>query len=404
MKRRSTSRGKEAKSRRSKAAGAKKRKAPKAVRNRGAAIARQETVVARLTHERDEALLREIANSEILRLISKSPGDLELVFSTILEHATRICNANFGVLDLYDGDAFRSVAHFNTPTALLEALMRRGPFKPAPGSPFDQVMQTRKVFHSADNAADPVPSLAAKVAGARSLLAVPMLKDNQLLGIIIIYRQEVRPFTDKQIELLQNFASQAVIAIENARLLSELRESLEQQTATSEVLQVISSSRGELQAVFRTMLAKATELCGASYGALWLRVNDGFRFAALHGDLPQIWTDHLRNRTVIRVRPDVPLARLLQTLRPVSIPDMRSDPSYLNGDPLPVSGVDIGGVRTLVVVPMIKDNDLVGAIAIYRKEVNPFAEKQIELLSNFAAQAVIRDRECAAAERIARVA
>src|SRR5262249_57648762 len=174
----------------------------------------------------------------------------------------------------------------------------------------------------------------------------------------------------------------------NARLLSELRESLEQQTATAEVLNVIARTRGELQPVCQTMLAKATELCGASYGALWVRVDDGFRYAALHGDLPQLWTDHLRNGTVIRVRPDVPLARLLQTLRPVSIPDMRTDPSYLSGDPLPVSGVDIGGIRTLVVVPMIKNNDLIGAIAIYRKEVRPFAEKQIELLQNFAAQAV----------------
>src|SRR5215813_5566837 len=152
MRRRSRASGQLIKARRRKAVKPKRRNAPKAKRNRGASIAGQETVVARLTRERDEALLRETANSEILRLISKSPGDLKLVFRTILEHATSICNAKFGVLDLYDGDAFRSVAHFNTPTALLEALMRRGPFEPPPGSPFDQVMRTRKVFRSADNA------------------------------------------------------------------------------------------------------------------------------------------------------------------------------------------------------------------------------------------------------------
>jgi GAF domain-containing protein len=228
-----------------------------------------------------------------------------------------------------------------------------------------------------------------ELANARSLLGVPLLKENEVIGAIAIYRQVVRPFTDKQIELLQNFAAQALIAIENARLLSELRESLQQQTATAEVLKVIAGTPGELQSVFETMLAKATELCEASYGALWLHVDDGFRYAALHGDLPQIWTDHLRNGTTIRVRPDVPLARLLQTLRPVPIADMRTDPGYLNGDPLPVSGVDIGGIRSLVVVPMIKNDDLVGAIAIYRKEVRPFSDKQVELLSNFAAQAVI---------------
>ncbi len=223
-----------------------------------------------------------------------------------------------------------------------------------------------------------------------------MLKDAQSIGALAIFRQEVRPFTEKQIELVQNFAAQAVIAIENTRLLNELRqrtgdltESLEQQTATSEVLKVISSSPGELQPVFDTMLAKAAELCEASYGALWLRTGEGFRYAALYGDLPHLWTDHLRNGTVIHVRPEVPLALVSQTQKPVQVPDMRIDPSYIGGDPLPVSGVDIGGIRTLAVVPMVKDNDLVGAIAIYRKEVRSFTDKQIELVSNFAAQAVI---------------
>jgi GAF domain-containing protein len=271
MKRRSGAGGPNVKSRRRKSATLKRSSASNATRNRGASIAGHETVVARLTQEPDEALLRETANSEILRLISKSPGDLELVFRAILENATRICNANFGILFRFDGENFHPVAHFNTPAAFLEAFTRRGPFKPTPGISLDHVMRTKQVAHSADSAAEPVTGLAQKLGGARSLVCVPMLKDRVLVGAVTIYRQEVRPFTDKQITLLQNFAAQAVIAIENTRLLNELRESLERQTATADVLRVISSSPGELQPVFEALLHNAVRICNAQFGNLDVR-------------------------------------------------------------------------------------------------------------------------------------
>ena len=225
---------------------------------------------------------------------------------------------------------------------------------------------------------------------------MPMLKDNELVGAIGIYRQEVRPFTDKQIELLQNFAAQAVIAIENTRLLNELRqrtddlsESLEQQTATSEVLSVISSSAGELQPVFETMLAKAIALCEASFGAMWLVEGDGYRTAALHGDLPEAYVEQWRSGTLHRPKADVPMARAIRSRMPVHVPDMLKEKAYLEGDPLPVSVVNIAGIRSLVTVPMLKEGEAIGVITIYRKEVRSFTDKQIELVSNFAAQAVI---------------
>ena len=223
-----------------------------------------------------------------------------------------------------------------------------------------------------------------------------MLKEGELIGAIGIYRQEVQPFTNKQIALVSNFAAQAVIAIENARLLNELRqrtddltESLEQQTATSEVLQVISSSAGELEPVFKAMLANATKLCDASYGAMWLREDDDLRNAAFHGSLPPAFTEQWRTGGLLRPRLDAPASRAMQTRKPVHIADLSTTDAYRTGEPIVVTGVDVAGIRTLVAVPMLKESESVGVIAIYRREVKPFTEKQIALVTNFAAQAVI---------------
>jgi signal transduction histidine kinase/uncharacterized membrane protein len=247
--------------------------------------------------------------------------------------------------------------------------------------------------------ATPVPSPPARLAGARTQLAVPMLKDGDLIGAIVIYRQEVRPFTDKQIELVQNFAAQAVIALENARLLNELRqrtgdlsEALEQQTATSEVLKVISSSPGELEPVFRTLLENAVTICGAKFGNLFLREGDALRVVALHG-APQAYVEERRRNPTIRPNAATTLGRAMTTKQPVQVADIQNyEPDYSDAGASGTTGatlVKLAGARTVLAVPMLKESELVGAIVIYRQEVRPFTEKQIELVQNFAAQAVI---------------
>src|SRR5262249_16239095 len=258
-----------------------------------------------------------------------------------------------------------------------------------------RVAESKAVLHIPDLTVDQAyiefnPRIVALVesGGARSWLGVPMLKENELIGAIGIYRQEVRPFNDKQIELAKNFAAQAVTAIENAGLLNELRESLEQQTATSEVLQVISSSPGELEPVFQTMLENATRICEAKFGNLLLYEGDAFRVAAMHG-APRAWDELRRLDPVIRLTPKNPLGRVAATRQLQHIADFRMEEGYLEGEPGPVALAEAAGARTVLHVPMLREKELVGAIAIYRQEVRPFTDKQIELVGNFAKQADI---------------
>jgi GAF domain-containing protein len=354
------------------------------------------------TADLSESLEQQTATSDVLQVISSSPGDLQPVFETILSNATHICEAKIGILFRYDGSAYTAVATLGVAPAYAEFL-NSGPIRPGPTTGLGRVASTRQTIHIVDTQAEeaytdrePLRVATAELGKARTLLNVPMLKDGELIGAIGIYRQEVLPFTDKQIALVTNFAAQAVIAIENTRLLSELRqrtddltEALAQQTATSDVLRVISNSPGDLQPVFEAMLAKATDLCEAFYGALWLREGDNLYNVAFHGSLPTEFTEQWKAGSVMPQDRDVPLARAVRSGKPVHVLDLRDDPGYRQGHPLVVRGADIAGIRTMIAVPMLKENEFVGVIAIYRREVRAFTDKQVELVTNFAAQAVI---------------
>ncbi len=347
------------------------------------------------TDDLTELLEQQTATSEVLKVISNSPGELEPVFQAMLENATRICGAKYGIMHRYADGRFRVSAMHNVPEALADELMRRGAFEAPAGSPLERLLKSGDLVQTADEAAEPMPGVAARLGGARSLVAVPMRKESALVGVFIIYRQEARPFTGKQIELVQNFAAQAVIAIENARLLNELRErtddlteSLEQQTATSEVLRIISSSPGDLQPVFDAILQNAVRLCGARFGTFWLPEGDRYRSVAVHG-LPPALAAARRQEPVQQMGPATGLGRAIATKQVVHVHDMSQDEAYRARNPRAVLLVELGGARTVIFSPMLKDGVAIGVLTVYRDEVRPFTDKQIALVQNFAAQAVI---------------
>jgi GAF domain-containing protein len=350
-------------------------------------LAEREAELAECKAERDEALQRETATAEVLQVINSSPGDLVPVFDAVLERAIHLCEDAFGAFFIREGERLRAVSTRGL-SERLNDFVRCG-FEVDWSGP---LWHGTTIEHIADLTKKdltkrPGPRAAMELGGARTLLNFVLRKDDVLFGVFSIIRQEVRPFTDKQIALLENFAAQAVIAMENARLLTETREALEQQTATAEVLQVINSSPGDLALVFDVVLEKATRLCEAPFGNLRIWDGESFHFGAVHGE-PSLREWALRRGSFRPDHDNSPLARIVGGERVVDLADATNDEGYKTSSGFRKM-VDASGIRSVVTVALRKEDALLGTITVYRQEVRPFSDKQIALLQNFASQAVI---------------
>ncbi|MCA1377509.1 MULTISPECIES: GAF domain-containing protein [unclassified Bradyrhizobium] len=340
------------------------------------------------TRDLAESLQQQTATADVLKVISRSTFDLQTVLDTLVDSAARLCEAEMAFIMRREGDEYLAGAAVGFSEDYI-AFLRAHPIAPGRGTVTGRAVLERRPVQILDVAADPEYGLEASItiAGQRTALGVPLLRENEPIGAIVVARKRVQPFTEKQIELVATFADQAVIAIGNVRLFEQLNESLARQTATSEVLEIISASSGALAPVFHKMLENATRICGAGFGTMNLYEEGGFRTVALH-NAPQAYVD-TRLYQNIRPHPASGLGTVEKSHQTVHIDDIRTQPPYIEGNPNVRALADLAGARTLVIVPMLKEDELIGTITIFRQEVKPFTDKQIELVSNFAHQGVI---------------
>ena len=395
MKRRSKAGGKSVKARRRKTAAPKRDNAAKAVRSRRPSIADLQEQLDRRTRERDEALEQQTATADVLKVISRSTFDLQVVFDSLVQSAVRLCDAECAHIFRFTDNVYYLAACCGY-SREYEEYMHRQRILPGRHSLIGRIALAGRMVHIPDALADPEYQWeeAQKLGRFRTMLGVPLLREGTPIGALSITRSMVRPFTAKQIELLTTFADQAVIAIENVRLFEaeqqrtrELTESLEQQTATSEVLQVISSSPGDLKPVFATMLDNAVRICDATFGGVYRFDGDIVRLVATH-NLPPAFAE------VARVAPFRPspksfIGRIAASKTLVHLEDAAASQPYVERDPATVAAVERGGTRAFLAVPMLKENALIGLLYLCRQQVRPYTDKQIELVQGFANQAVI---------------